>query len=506
VPKATFGPFEVRWPQVVAPVVLGAVAALLAAYVPARQACRQEVAAVLAGRRGAIRSSRGWPVVGLVLVLGALVLCFTRGTRPGGEIAVATSTVGLVLGTVLLTPLVIGAVAMLGARLPLSLRLAVRDTARQRARSAPAIAAVMASVAAITTLAIASSSDFEQSRREYIYQSSPGRMVLSAQTDELADVIRAASKATHNVKFTTLATAGKYVEDGMSIDVSMKNSDAYDGQNGVVVADAATVDEWGASLDANARRELSRGGIVVYNKSLIVDGKATMLIQGDQEKSIRLPAVVGDLGTGPVPQNEEPQLAGAVISPATAAARHIPSMTTTAVSDRTAAISRADEKAADEAVKGIDPVNGGTYVERGFHESYRLPFLALLGFGILAVLIGTMTATGLALSDARPDFSTLAAIGAAPRTRRRVAGAQAIVLATLGSLLGIAVGFAPGLAATWPLTAQSYIGGVEKVGSPIIAIPWMLLGVIAVAVPMVAAVAAMAFTRSKLVVVRRLAQ
>jgi len=41
------------------------------------------------------------------------------------------------------------------------------------------------------------------------------------------------------------------------------------------------------------------------------------------------------------------------------------------------------------------------------------------------VLGGTLTATFLALSDARPDFATMGAIGATPRTRRLVAAAYA---------------------------------------------------------------------------------
>ena len=41
--------------------------------------------------------------------------------------------------------------------------------------------------------------------------------------------------------------------------------------------------------------------------------------------------------------------------------------------------------------------------------------------GRALVLVATLTATGLALTDARPDFATLAAVGAAPRTRRLMA-------------------------------------------------------------------------------------
>jgi putative ABC transport system permease protein len=261
-------------------------------------------------------------------------------------------------------------------------------------------------------------------------------------------------------------------------------------------------------LDAHAKSALDAGRVLVGSPGLIKNGRAHIDIeQGDKGRTVAIPADVVDLGTGKVPKGREPQLAGAVMTPATAKANDIRWTTSQAISPRGApTVSKAVEKRVSAAVSGVDPLGGGAIVERGFQESYTLPFLGLIGFGTLAVLIGTLTATGLALSDARPDFSTLAAVGAAPRTRRLVAGAQAIVLATLGALLGIAVGFAPGIAATWPLTTDIYTDGIKQSTAPVIDIPWLMLGVIVLAVPAVAALAAMLFTRSRLPLVRRLAQ
>ena len=67
--------------------------------------------------------------------------------------------------------------------------------------------------------------------------------------------------------------------------------------------------------------------------------------------------------------------------------------------------------------------------------------LGALG-GVL-MLGGTLTATFLALSDARPDLATLSAVGAAPRTRRRVAAAYALVIGFVGAVLGAGVGLHP---------------------------------------------------------------
>lgn len=509
VPRLAFGPFDMQWSYVAAAVLLGSIASMVAAYVPARQASKQQVAAVLAGRRGIVRSSRGWPVVGLALVGAGLATCFAFGTRVGGEFAVAASTIAIVVGAVLLTPIAIGAVAGAGSWLPLPLRLALRDTARQRARSAPAIAAVMASVAGITTLSIGAASDFEQSRRDYQYQQSVGRMTISASAATLDRAMAAASSASGGIDFTPLGSAGTESNYGQSRYVYAAASETYTGTSDAVVGDAAMARAWGVRLDAEQEQALTTGRAVVGDASAIRNGRVALDVSDDNgdSRTVSVPAVVGDLSTGSVPSGPEPTLGLVLLSPETMTSLDLPWEARRAISaaDATTASGAVEDKV-QQAVSGLDPLGGGAYVERGFQESFALPFLALFGFGALAVLIGTMTATGLALSDARPDFSTLAAVGAAPRTRRLVAGAQAVVLASLGTVLGIAVGFAPGIAVTWPLTSVSYVDNSSRTGSPIIDVPWLLLGAILVAVPVIAAMAAMAFTRSRLPVVRRLAQ
>lgn len=508
IPKVAFGPFEVQWGYLAAAVLLGSIAALAAAFAPARQASKQQVAAVLAGRRGTVRSSRGWPVVGVVLVAAGLTACFTLGIRQGGETAVAGAMIAIVLGTVLLTPLLVGAVAGAGAVLPLPLRLAIRDTARQRARSVPAIAAIMASVAGITTMAIGSASDFEHSRQQYVYESTPGRMVVDVDPERLDHMLAVASSMSGR-EFTPIGSAGVQAADDSGVSVSPWVPDGYSGPSELVVADSATLRRWGVRLDRRSTQALERGQVVVGDRSVVKRGAVTIeeYRKAKKERRVRIPAVVGDLGTGHVPLGPEPAIGLAVISPAAMRAHDLPWQSARAISPMgTPAPSRAVEEKVNAALSGLSPGYGGASVERGFHESYTLPFFALLGFGALAVLIGTMTATGLALSDARPDFSTLAAVGAAPRTRRLVAGSQAMVLATLGTLLGIAVGFAPGIAVTWPLTSASHVLGANQIDGPVIRVPWLLLGALAVAVPLLAALAAMLFTRSRLPVVRRLAQ
>jgi putative ABC transport system permease protein len=166
-------------------------------------------------------------------------------------------------------------------------------------------------------------------------------------------------------------------------------------------------------------------------------------------------------------------------------------------------VDEATETRITEAVGGV--VDGTyTYVERGYvrPDEATVVLLVLGGLGGLLMLGGTLTATFLALSDARPDLATLSAVGAAPRTRRRVAAAYAIVVGLVGSVLGAVVGFIPGVAISRPLTSVQ-MGPAEESG-PYLAIPWLLIAVIVLALPLLTAAVVGLTARSRLPLVARL--
>ncbi len=123
------------------------------------------------------------------------------------------------------------------------------------------------------------------------------------------------------------------------------------------------------------------------------------------------------------------------------------------------------------------------YVERGYQSSQAVLIvqLVLAGLGVVLMLGGTLTATYLALSDARGDLGTLAAVGAAPRTRRRVAAAYAGVVGGVGALLGAVVGFVPGIAVSFPLTRATGRGG--RIPGHVLDVPWLLVTGVVVLLP-----------------------
>lgn len=143
------------------------------------------------------------------------------------------------------------------------------------------------------------------------------------------------------------------------------------------------------------------------------------------------------------------------------------------------------------------------YVERGYQvpNSERIVLWILFGLAGLLMLGGTLTATFLALSDARPDLATLSAVGAAPRTRRGVAAAYAVSVALVGAALGTSVGFVPGIAISYPLT-RSYSGSAGP--SHYLVIPWLEIAGLVVLLPLVTAAVVGLLARSRLPLVARL--
>ncbi len=155
--------------------------------------------------------------------------------------------------------------------------------------------------------------------------------------------------------------------------------------------------------------------------------------------------------------------------------------------------------------------NAYLYVERGYQNDNETLILLAILFSLGAVLMlgGTLTATFLALSDARPDLATLSAVGASPRTRRGVAAAYALVVGFVGALLGAAVGFIPGIAITYPLTSTSWApDGLDDRGNELpshfVDIPWLMVLGLVVVLPLLTAAIVGLTARSRLPLVARL--
>jgi putative ABC transport system permease protein len=518
-----FGPLDVPWRDALLTVGVGVLAGLAAAYVPARQAARTDVVDALAGRRGQVRSSWKLPVVGLVVFAAGMVLV-VMGAQ-GTELGVAGGAVLLLAGVVIAAPWLIGLLTPLGRVLPVPGRLAVRDATRNRTRTAPAVAAVMATVAGVTALAIGSTSDSAQGRRDYVPQAPMGAAVITADVDEagwagVEKMVReqAPGREVHRIEAMNYATP-----DGASLDLGVLEdgcSGALDdcrwypvGGNVVtthrdlVVADSATV------------RALDQGDLPEQVFHALDDGRVVVLGSGalHDDGTVTVQEVSFDgsgstvLGSATLPAVEIPLTAGTPMSPALVPALTIvppslgdrlpPEVATSGIvaGGPDDPVTPDQEDQLSERLAGLTSYES-VYVERGWTDDLAVARWLLVGVGGLLVLVATLTATGLALADARPDFATLAAIGAAPRTRRFMAMGTAAVIGGGGALVGVLVGLAPGIAVAYPLTSADYGSGAH----PLVEVPWLLLGGVAVGVPLLAVAVTGLFVRSRLPMAARI--
>ncbi|TNY38575.1 ABC transporter permease [Thermomonospora catenispora] len=512
---APMGPFEVPWPLVAVPMALGALSGLLAAYVPAAQAARMDVVAALAGRRERVRARRGWPIAGAVCIAGGAALCLV-GPRLLAEYGIVFGTAAIVVGGVLVCPLAVGVAARPARSLPLPLRLAVRDNARNRGRAAPAVAAIMAAVAGITALAIGGSSEFAWRRANYQPELPMGAAYVSLTAEHADRVRRAIEQELPGVPIHALHHIGPFGDCDTGCRWLNTGVDPQLGPFGTLVAEPDAVRMLLGREDPQAVRTLREGGVVLPEGRTAPGGRlrAQIMEQRPPDANGTVPQRVLRTVDLPVATVAE-RLPGefpALVSPRTARELGLPTALTYYAIDRADhRVTPAEQERVNERIAGALPedVRLELYVERGFTGSFATPLVLLALAGGVMVVGGSLIVTGLAVADARPDLATLAAVGARPRTRRLLTMGQAACTALLGCWLGIAAGLAPGISAArvltrvpgTPIEHDPPPGGVQ----PIVDIPWSLLAAVGLLVPVLAALAAGLFTRSRLPVVRRIA-
>jgi putative ABC transport system permease protein len=516
------GPFDLPRLHVLGIAAFGMLSAFLAAVVPAHLASRQDVVAVLAGRRGDRAPSSRSPVLGAVL-LAAGVAGAILGSRPGGEVMIAASVIPAVLGMVLLVPVVLALLGRIAGRLPLSLRFAVRDAARHRTRTVPAVAAVAATVTGVVALGISTSSDAEQSRAMYEPSLPMGMGVLSVLDGDSETARDALVQAVPEDEIVELRGVATETVGDVIYEVSARPTGSHDvvrSSSGTALGSSVLVADGELppgilGLDAQERaaaeQTLAEGRAVMFADQGIDADEVVLRVRGydmvagryvSEPIRARLPVRVLEVDQG------WSQPLG-VLPSAVAQQARLP-VTTVALAVPDADITEAQEETVTEVLTATSE-GEGMYVERGPQTDDETVILQLVlaGLGALLMLGGTLTATFLALADARPDLATLAAVGASPRTRRGVAAAYALVVGLVGAVLGAAVGFVPGLAVTRPLTVSNDYSCAGDAGScgdvgPFVDVPWLLILGIVLALPLLTAAVVGLAARSRLPLVSRL--
>ncbi|MBO3746342.1 ABC transporter permease [Streptosporangiaceae bacterium NEAU-GS5] len=499
--------FTIPWAFVVAVVVFGVGAGLVAALAPAARAARTDPIAVLGGHRAAATPTRRWTVAGAVLVIlgGTLAVVLVRHS------AVLTMVAALIalLGLIALVPAVVAGVAAAGSRLPLPLRFAVRDAARNPGRSTPAVAAVMTVVTVVTAVGVLASTNLRdwRSDTEASPQGPPGALVIRGGdlTPELWGRIRQMVASALPAGVPLIEAGAPATGDNLPLEAAISKSEgelAFGGgvdpgrRGGLLVGDERLLRYVLRRDDPAAAAALREGRAVVLDPSMVRGGGFQVILSANSAEvdpvTLKLPALATH-ATGP-------GWARAVVSPSTLvktglkadtvlllvdpADYRVPDATLRVIADRLAQIT----PKAEVVIPTPD-------------DRALVLFLVLIAAAL--VLSMTFLATALAAVEARPDLAIMSAMGAGPFTKRAVVAAQALTVALVGSALGavagLGIGVATMLASDRGAKAMVEADGVSRaVGAPPIEVPWTLAGLLVVGLPLAAALLAGAVSRSRL--------
>ncbi len=526
---ASWGRFEVSARDVSLLCLLGVGTAVLAALAPAVLASRQPVVAALQGRR--TTSGRTWvpTAVGSALLVLGVLACFRslRATMVNTEFWVAVSAVPTVLGAAALAPGLLHLAGRGAARLPLPLRFAVRDADRQRGRTAPAVAAVTAVVAGVVALATASGSDAASQRTIAAPASVGGAVVQVYGADaDYAALEGAARRALPGAPVQVVRGIARGADEQVERELLVCRPEepaapsctgfgvGYGGRLGTSAVVGASmlplaVPQANRTDRADAEAALRAGRVLVAGAPAgtavelrLVDHRFDEVTGQDRTQLVAATTVTA---APLVARDGTPDVAVVLTE---AAAEDLGGSSPVSVVVGTE-VSRAEQDRLQTAVERIDTGASVSVDRADTGSAQRLVVLLLfLGAGFL-VLAGSLAATSLALTEARPDLATMGQVGARPLTRRLVAASYAYVLALVGAVLGTAAGLVPGVAGAVALTrGGAYavstgprgFANYTEVGTPLtrVDVPWLLLLGLVVALPLLTAVVAALSTRSRL--------
>ncbi|MBN9140526.1 MAG: ABC transporter permease [Micrococcales bacterium] len=552
------------WPLVLLPVLAVAVlAGWIAALAAARGARRIDVVAALRGSRRPQPARARRVVAGVVVVVvGAGLLAVGGAVAVFGYwpeydanlvvLAMAALVVGAVvlqLGLVLTTPALLALASRILGRLGEAARLASRDASRNHARSVPAAAAVMSTVF-VAVFLMTYMSSYQKTLDDGWHYEGPigtvsGSLVPSApdgsrafpsdaQARDMRElfegvldgsevrVLRAvldphsSTPAIEGAEWVIPRVHGEppCETDGYGNPIGQCTQPFPFGQNAnesLYVGDADDLAMiLGHAPGADAVRMLDGGGAIAFWPEYVDDGRLTLDTWTDAQLHD------GALATGTSPERSttipalylDPGFAlfyGVMVSPAAADALGLDYGPVRIIADTGAMPTDQQYQALWAGMPAIIENTSARY-EAGPPQLGEGFAWALLGLTTLITFAAASVAIGLARADGRRDEEVLDAIGAPPRLRRGVAFWQAVVVAGIGTLLGAVVGLLPALA-LYLATTLSATQEPRMGGGPLedFAPPWLQLGLVVLAVPLLIAVGSWITAARRRVAVRRVA-
>lgn len=503
---------------------VGVLSGLAAALFPAITAGRRRIVDALAARFPVPTARSKWaPAFGAVLIVGGVTLSLLAsyltsgggagnyvavgperfGAYPGGarlddtesSIAILLGVFVVVGGLLLIAPALLAALAKLAGRLPVTMRLATRDAARHRHRTGPATAAIAVAVGGAVAISCLIASAREGKNR-FEADAVPDRVIaLSDQGAVDPAVLEQGTAAVQDaIPGAELLVVEQPVRSPETNDADHLQPMSLVGGFGFATGPSVAVGEpdlvalasGRVAESSEAKAVLDAGKAVVFDPTLLgPDGtiaiEAGPGLGAGTVDTVRIAAVA-------LPRSQRytglPQA-------------FVPASFVTAQrwdTERTALLLSYPPESREQAGAAITAAEAlGIPVISSAEEKdhTRLVRVGLTGAAALIALLGVAMCVALSAAEGRPDLATLSAIGAPPGRRRRLAGAQALVLAVIGVALGLGFGF------YFARAARPATGATETI------VPWGDLMLTVAAVPLLAVLVAMAGSIGRVPLTRR---
>jgi putative ABC transport system permease protein len=452
---------ETRVPLVliVGAVLLGTVAAVVAAHWPARMAEKLDTMSALAGRTAPTRQAGRLARWGLTIaVIGVGMVAWGTISRSGAVTAVGM--VAAILGTLGAVPLLVALVGRLSRGAGTTVHIAGRDTARNARRASAAIAAAAVALtlpvaAATITLSQEVASNAQPALAENEIMVSFGAPYVDAAADEVTAKRFITAFGTEVDPDAHLAVVRQAMWNDASLDdvpggavayaiAIMDSNEAAVSYRGVQIAvgDPGLLDALGVGSFTN---DLQRGLAVVLRPNTVTDGEIQIEdphgIQGGPGGPSTLAIAAVDASKGRSAESMDP---GVIVSPELADTLGLLAAPPSGIVIRTNG--NASEYLA--ATKTLASRFDNLYAT-GLEDTRRndTPFrLVLLGFAAVTAAVIVAVALALLASEARHDRAILAAIGADAGARRRIAAARAALVTLLAGIIAVPAGFIPATA------------------------------------------------------------
>lgn len=452
----------------VGPVVIGFLAALIAAVAPARTVARVPVLRALSGRRPPEVSARGTLALGGVLIVAALALTIAGASM--ADDGFSSTYVLLLLGGAVFGTLGFGACSpwllerleILAARLPLAGRIAFRDTARARSRSSPIVTAILSALAVLVAAGGYGASSLASELQGWHPSLYPDQLVLYGSDPSSAGrTLLAEDGVVAGITVQGLAPEGEqdgYVRfelsdarhpDGSLVNVYERCSNCFDEAfESPSVGDVAagTPEMLSMTRAEHAAADLRAGRLVVFStepytvttatvKQEVVEGEelVTKVLMTLPVRVIHVGVSSGTLPDALVPDSVIEELGLVPFNEGFDAPFVVRYDHPVTEADLARARQIASQYVDTVAELGSEPPS-----QQG--QGFRVLILAL-------VLLFALSVTGIAIAlgeaESRPEQRSLLALGADPGLRRRIAASRAAVLALLAGILAVPAGLLP---------------------------------------------------------------